>query len=164
MILPNQKHKTVLVSSSSSSSSSSESTLSDYSSDTAEILRKSAKKLKPFKQKTPQKARNNPPKEAVAEDTSILDHLTPHLSGDAFTHSNLNSPSHPINKFLNVTAEPPQGPLVQEPPTTIAQTPPSHTIAPKQENPNTIINPETQSPQNDDIPLLNQNKTTLNHK
>ncbi|KAK2449774.1 hypothetical protein QL285_008934 [Trifolium repens] len=50
MILPNQKHPTVLVSTSSSSSSSSESTLSDYSSDTvAEILRKSTRKLKSVK-------------------------------------------------------------------------------------------------------------------
>jgi hypothetical protein len=24
-----------------------------------------------------------------------LDHLIPHLSGDAFMHSNLNSPNHP---------------------------------------------------------------------
>jgi hypothetical protein len=119
MILPNQKHQTVVVSSSSLSSSSSEGTLSDYSSDTvAEILRKSSRKLKSFKskQKTPQKTKDTPPKKTDAEDTSILDHLTPDLSGDAFTHSNLNSPNHPINKFLNVSAEPPQEPLVQEPP------------------------------------------------
>jgi hypothetical protein len=114
MILPNQKHQTILVSTSSSSSSS-ESTLSDYSSDNvAEILRKSSRKLKSFKpkQKTPQKTKIPTPKKAAAENSSILDHLTPHLSGDAFTHSNLNSPSHPINKFSNVTAEPPQGPLI----------------------------------------------------
>ncbi|KAK2423122.1 hypothetical protein QL285_033597 [Trifolium repens] len=154
MILPNQKQGTVLVSS--SSSSSSESTLSDYITDIAEVLRKSTRKLKSFKQKTPQKTKNNSPKEAVAEDTSILDHLTPHLSGDAFTHSNLSSPNHPINNFLNVTTDPPQEPLVQEPPTTIVQIPPSHIVAPEQENPNTVINsePETQQqPQNDDIPL-----------
>jgi hypothetical protein len=34
-----------------------------------------------------------------------LDHLASHISGDAFTTSNLNSPNHPINKFLNVTTE-----------------------------------------------------------
>jgi hypothetical protein len=32
---------------------------------------------------------------------SVLDHLASHISGDAFTTSNLNSPNHPINKFLN---------------------------------------------------------------
>jgi hypothetical protein len=59
MILPNQQHKTILVSTSSSSSSSSESTPSDYSTDTQEILRKSAKNLnkikKNNKKKTPLK-------------------------------------------------------------------------------------------------------------
>jgi hypothetical protein len=112
--------------------------------------------LKRIKKKTPQKTKNNPPKEAVAKDTSILDHLTSHLSGDAFTHSNLNSPSHPINKFFNTTADPPQGPPAQEPPTIIVQTPPSHTAAPEKENPNIVIHSELetrQQTQNDDIPL-----------
>jgi hypothetical protein len=106
----------------SSSSSSSESTLSDYSTDTAEILRKSAKNLKTIKgnnkKKAPQKTTHNPPKEAVAKDTSILDHLISHLSGDAFTHSNLNSPNHPINKFVNATSEAPTEPPIQESPIT----------------------------------------------
>jgi hypothetical protein len=66
--------------------------------------------------KTPKKATNIPLKEAVVIDTSILDHLTSHLSGDAFTHSNLYSPNHPINKFVNTTSEPPQQPPVPEPP------------------------------------------------
>jgi hypothetical protein len=160
MILPNQKHQTVLVSTSSSSSSSSslESTLSDYSSDTvAEIIRNASRNLKSKskpKQRPQKKPKISAPKEGVAEDTSFLDHLTPHLSGDAFTHSNLNSPSHPINKFLNVTAEPSQGPIVQEPPIISVQTPPPHSVAPEQNNPNIIITsePETQPPQNDDIP------------
>ena len=69
------------------------------------------------------------PKEVVAEDTSFLDHLTPHLSGDAFTHSNLNSPNHPINKFLNVTSEAPQ-----EPPIITVQTPPPQSVVPEQDN------------------------------
>jgi hypothetical protein len=116
MILPNQKHQTILISTSSSSSSSSsstsEGTLSNCSSDTvAEIIKKAEKNLKSKtkpKQKTPQKTKIPTPKKVVAENTSFLDHLTPHLSGDAFTHSNLNSSNHPINKFLNVTSEAPQ--------------------------------------------------------
>jgi hypothetical protein len=146
MILPNQKHQTILVSTSSSSSSSSESTLSDYSSDiVAEIIRNSSRKLKSKpkpKQKTPQKTKITAPKKAVAENISILDHLTPHLSGDAFTHSNLNSPSHPINKFLNVTSKAPQGPVVQEPPIITVQTPPPHSVVPEQNTPNITITPE----------------------
>jgi hypothetical protein len=86
--------------------------------------------------KTPKKTTNIPPKEAVVIDTSILDHLTTHLSGDAFTHSNLDSPNHPINKFVNTTSEPPQNPPVQEPPITIVQTPPQ-IFASEQENPPT---------------------------
>ena len=83
--------------------------------------------------KVPKTTTNNPPKEAVVIDTSILDHLTTHLSGDAFTHSNLDSPNHPINKFVNTTSEPP----VQEPPITIVQTPPQNFVVPEQENPPT---------------------------
>ncbi|KAK2420575.1 hypothetical protein QL285_031286 [Trifolium repens] len=124
---------------SSSSSSSSEGTSSDYSTDSSELLRKSSKNLNKIqketpkkkiplkrtpKKKTPKKTTNNPPKETVVIDTSILDHLTSHLSGDAFTHSNLDSPNHPINKFVNTTSEPPQDPPVKEPPITIVQTPP----------------------------------------
>ncbi|KAK2436293.1 hypothetical protein QL285_021295 [Trifolium repens] len=142
----------------SQSSSSSESTLSNYSTDTQEVLRNSTKHLNKLKKnnppkkkiplkgthikKTPKKTTNIPPKEAVVIDTSILDHLTTHLSGDAFTHSNLDSPNHPINKFVNTTSEPPQNPPVQEPPIIIVQTPPQ-IFAPKQENPPTST-PATQ--------------------
>ncbi|WJX18703.1 NADH:ubiquinone reductase (H(+)-translocating) [Trifolium repens] len=135
-----------------SSSSSSEGTPSDYSTDTAELLRKSAKNLNkiqkktplkkaPLKRtpmkKTPKKTTNIPLKEVVVIDTSILDHLTSHLSGDVFTHSNLDSPNHPINKFVNTTTEPPQQPSVQEPPIIIVQTPPPNFVVSEQENPPT---------------------------
>ncbi|KAK2416254.1 hypothetical protein QL285_038666 [Trifolium repens] len=63
---------------------------------------KKAPKIKP---KPKQSTKTPATKEVVSEDNSFLDHLTPHLSGDAFTTSNLNSPNHPINKFLNVTTE-----------------------------------------------------------
>jgi hypothetical protein len=95
----------VILPSSSSSSSSSESTLSDYSTDTQEILRKSAKDLNKIKKnnkkktplkkiplkKAPQKTKNNPPKEVVTKDTSILDTLHPtcqvmHLPTQTWTH------------------------------------------------------------------------------
>ncbi|KAK2444065.1 hypothetical protein QL285_015120 [Trifolium repens] len=123
-------------------SSSSKGTFSDTSTDSSELLRKSSKhfnkiqKETPMK-KTPEKTKNNPPEETIVIDTSILDHLTTHLSGDAFTHSNLNSPNHPINKFLNNTSEPPQDPPIQEPPITIVRTPPPIFVAPEQENPPT---------------------------
>ncbi|KAK2450789.1 hypothetical protein QL285_009889 [Trifolium repens] len=125
--------------------SSSESTSSDYSTDSSELLRKSSKYLNKTHKKTPmkkapfkrtlKKTKNNPPEETIVIDTSILDHLTTHLSGDAFTHSNLNSPNHPINKFVNTTSEPPQEPPVQEPPITIVQTPPQNFVASEQEKP-----------------------------
>jgi hypothetical protein len=41
-------------------------------------------------------------KEYASDGNSVLDHLVSHISGDSFTTSNLNSPNHPINKFLNV--------------------------------------------------------------
>ncbi|KAK2382302.1 hypothetical protein QL285_069847 [Trifolium repens] len=140
------------ISSDSSSSSSSEGTLSDSSSETISEVIKRAPEPKP---KSKPKTKLSAPKEVVAEDTSFLDHLTPHLSGDAFTHSNLNSPNHPINKFLNVTAETPK-PVVQEPPTITVQTPPPHVVAPEQENPNTTITsePKIPPPQNDETSQL----------
>ncbi|KAK2402627.1 hypothetical protein QL285_052128 [Trifolium repens] len=130
------------ISSDSSSSSSSEGTLSDSSSESISEVIKRAPEPKP-------KSPKSKPKEVVAEDTSFLDHLTPHLSGDAFTHSNLNSPNHPINKFLNVTAKTPIKPVVQESPIIIVETPPPHFAAPEQNSPNTIITsePKKQTPQ-----------------
>ncbi|KAK2381479.1 hypothetical protein QL285_069073 [Trifolium repens] len=132
--------------SSDSSSSSSDGTLNDSSSETISEVIKSAPKPKP---KSKPYSKISTPKEVVAEDTSFLDHLTPHLSGDAFTHSNLNSPNHPINKFLNVTAETPIKPVVQEPPIISVETPSPHSAAPEQNCPNTIntSEPEKQTPQ-----------------
>ncbi|KAK2448968.1 hypothetical protein QL285_008207 [Trifolium repens] len=117
------------------SSSSSEGTYSDTSTDSSELHRKSTKNLNKHNKTTPVKKaplkrtlikktpkKNNPPKETI--DTSILDHLTTHLSGDAFIHSNLDSPNHLINKFVNTTSEPPQDTPVQEPPIILVQTPP----------------------------------------
>ncbi|KAK2428868.1 hypothetical protein QL285_027353 [Trifolium repens] len=119
------------------SSSSSEGTSSDTSTDSSELLRKSSKYLKKTQKKTPKKTKNISPEENIIIDTSILDHLTTHLSGDAFTQSNLDSPNHPINKFVITTSEPLQDPPVQEPPIIIVQTPPHNTVVPEQENPPT---------------------------
>jgi hypothetical protein len=125
-------------------SSSSEGPFSNTSTDSSEqlirfdkIQKETSKKKIPVKRtpmkKTLKKTKTKPQEETITIDTSILDqptnttrktpsildHLTTHLSGDAFTHSNLESPNHPINKFVNNTSEPPQDPPVQEPPITI---------------------------------------------
>ncbi|KAK2427029.1 hypothetical protein QL285_025637 [Trifolium repens] len=64
---------------------------------------------------------------------SVLDHLQQHLSGDAFTHSNPNSP--PRFSFINTTADS----IAQEPPTNQAiQTPPPSLDHISQENPPTF--------------------------
>ncbi|WJX77044.1 hypothetical protein P8452_60387 [Trifolium repens] len=49
---------------------------------------------------------------------SVLDHLQQHLSGDAFTHSNPNSPRFPIIKpsTVQTTQEPPIAQSIQTPP------------------------------------------------
>ncbi|KAK2407592.1 hypothetical protein QL285_043196 [Trifolium repens] len=68
-----------------------------------------------------------------ANTESVLDHLQQHLSGDAFTHSNPNSPHH--FSFINTTADS----IAQEPPTIQAiQTPPSSLDHISQENPPTF--------------------------
>jgi hypothetical protein len=59
------------------------------------------KGLKPKPTPKPQSTKTPIVKEFVSEGNSVLDHLTSHISGDAFTTSNLNSPNHPINKFLS---------------------------------------------------------------
>ncbi|KAK2369623.1 hypothetical protein QL285_082745 [Trifolium repens] len=126
MILPNQTQPRIIISSSPSSSSSDsslEDTLTDSSSETISEIIKKAPKPKP---KPKQKIKTSPPKGIVSEDNSFLDHLTPHLSGDAFTTSNLNSPNHPINKFVNATTE-----TFPEPPIIIAQAQPLHFAAPE---------------------------------
>ncbi|KAK2354089.1 hypothetical protein QL285_091648 [Trifolium repens] len=129
-----------------SSSSSSEGTSSDYSTDSSELLRKSAKYLKKAQKETPKKTKNNQPEETIIIDTTILDHLSTHLTGDAFTHSNKNSPN--LFQFVNTTSELPQDPPVQEPPIIPVQTPPPTFVTPEQENPPT----STPVIQNDTIP------------
>ncbi|WJX57749.1 NADH:ubiquinone reductase (H(+)-translocating) [Trifolium repens] len=129
-----------------SSSSSSEATLSDSSIDSDELIskldriaRERAKKKKSIK-RTPKKtipiSSDEEEDNTIPEqpsNTSVLDHLTTHLSGDAFTHSNRNSPhqSPPVN-----TTEPP----VQ----TIQTPPPSHDDIAQE-------NPPTFTPVQDDI-------------
>jgi hypothetical protein len=131
--------------SSSSSSSSSEGTLSDSSIDSTEVLaefdkleKEKEKKKKPVKKtqfkRTTKRTTKQPihissdEEPLIVIDTtileqppntsSILDHLTQHLSGDAFTHSNPNSP--PPFPFVNTTTDQP----IQEPPAQTIQTPP----------------------------------------
>ncbi|KAK2403232.1 hypothetical protein QL285_052688 [Trifolium repens] len=126
------------------SSSSSEGTSSDYSTDSSELLRKSAKNLKKAQKETPKKTKNKQPEETIIIDTTILYHLSTHLTGDAFTHSNTNSPNH--LQFVNTTSELPQDPPVQEPPIILVKTPPPTFVASEQENsPTPVI-------QNDTIP------------
>ncbi|WJX57137.1 hypothetical protein P8452_42725 [Trifolium repens] len=138
----------------SSSSSSSEGTLSDASTDSSELLerfdklQKEKSKKKVHVKKTIKKPNDNSPeKENIVIDTSILDqptnttrqsptileHLSTHLSGDAFTHSNTNSPSH--FQFVNTIPDPPLNPPAQEPP---IQTPPPSLDEIAQENPPTF--------------------------
>jgi hypothetical protein len=151
--------------------SSSEGTHSDYSSDTiAEIIKNASKrskskpKSKP-KQKPYQKTKIPAPEEAVAEETSVLNHLTPHLSGDPFRTSNLNSPNHPKNKFLNVTSETSQGPVIQEPPIISVQEPPLNFVVSEQNNPNTTITsePDKQPPTQTFIPESPPQNIEISH-
>ncbi|KAK2403177.1 hypothetical protein QL285_052638 [Trifolium repens] len=119
---------------SSSSSSSSEGTSSDTSTDSSELIEKldkiqkeQDKKKIPVK-RTLKKPKNNPPaEENITIDTSILDqptnttrksptileHLSTHLSGDAFTHSNTNSPDQ--FHFVNTSSDLPIDPPIPEP-------------------------------------------------
>ncbi|KAK2422918.1 hypothetical protein QL285_033411 [Trifolium repens] len=150
VVLPNPKP--------SSSSSSSDETLSDSSIDEfiAKLdkeVKEKQKKKKPSKKihfkRTTKRTTKKPIHISSDEDPpiiidttildqpvnpeSVLDHLTQHLSGDAFTHSNPNSP--PRFPFINTTADP----SVQEPPTTqVIQTPPPSLDHISQENPPTF--------------------------
>ncbi|KAK2357151.1 hypothetical protein QL285_094451 [Trifolium repens] len=128
---------------SSSSSSSSEGTSSDTSTDSSELIEKLDKIQKEQKKKIPvkrtlKKPKINPPaKENITIDTSILDqptnttrksptileHLSTHLSGDAFTHSNTASPDqfHFVNTTSNLPSDPPlPEPQIQSPPSSLA--------------------------------------------
>jgi hypothetical protein len=143
MILHNPPTQTVNISSSSSSdssSSSSEETLSDSSHETISVLLKKGPKPKP-QTKTPVV------KEFVSDGNYVLDHLTSHISGDAFTTSNLNSPNHPINRFLsdpvhgNFDPEPEIPQNIPPPPKSheyVFRASPMHFATPEQEIHNTI--------------------------
>ena len=137
-----------------SSSSSSDETLSDSSIDSTELIAEldklekvKEKKKKPVKKHTKRTTKKpihiasdeEPPiiidtstLDQPANTPSVLDHLTQHLSGDAFTHSNPNSPPH--FPFINTTADPP----IQGPPNQTIQTPPSSLDNISQENPPTF--------------------------
>jgi uncharacterized protein (DUF305 family) len=111
--------------------SSSEGTLTDSSSESLEEIIKQAPKPR---SKPKQTTKTTATKEVVSEDNSFLDHLTPHLSGDAFTTSNLNSPNHPINKFLNVTTETLQEPEIHQTSPMITEPKQVHPKPPYQNN------------------------------
>ncbi|KAK2450833.1 hypothetical protein QL285_009929 [Trifolium repens] len=149
------------------SSSSSEETLSDSSIDITELIAKldriakeKAKKKKPVKETLKRTTKKSIPISSDEEEdiiieqptnTSILDHLTTHLSGDAFTHSNTNSPLH--CPFVNTTANPP----VQEPPVQTIQTPPPSLDDIAQENPPTF------TPIQDDIMIHSEQQIQSPH-
>jgi hypothetical protein len=88
-------------------------------------------------------------KEYASDGNSVLDHLVSHISGDAFTTSTLNSPNHPINKFLsvpvhiNVDPEPeisyniPSPPPLKSP-ECVFRASPMHIATPEQEIHNSI--------------------------
>ncbi|KAK2393124.1 NADH:ubiquinone reductase (H(+)-translocating) [Trifolium repens] len=140
---------------SSSSSSSSDETLSDTSIDSTELIaeldnleKKKEKETKKIPVKRIlKKSKHNPPEEDnITIDTSILDqsnttrksptileHLSTHLSGDAFTHSNTTSPDQ--FHFVNTTSNLPSDPPLPEPQ---IQTPPSSLADIKQEDPPTF--------------------------
>ncbi|KAK2404641.1 hypothetical protein QL285_053960 [Trifolium repens] len=143
----------------SSSSSSSDETLSDTSIDSTELIaeldnleKKKEKETKKIPVKrTLKKPKINPPaEENITIDTSILDqptnktrksptileHLSTHLSGDAFTHSNTASPDqfHFVNTTSNLPSDPPlPEPQIQTPPSSLAdieqEDPPTFTPA-----------------------------------
>ncbi|KAK2356139.1 hypothetical protein QL285_093494 [Trifolium repens] len=157
MIVPTQ---TVEISSSSSSSdsvsSSSEETVSDSSQEKISTLLKRGPQLNPKSKPTskPQSYKTPIVKEFVSEGNSVLDHLVSHISGDAFTTFNLNSPNHPINKFLsdphitNADPEPETHYNIPSPPPpksleVFFQASPMHYVAPEQDNSITIseLNP-----------------------
>ncbi|KAK2374352.1 hypothetical protein QL285_075322 [Trifolium repens] len=141
-----------------SSSSSFDETLSDTSIDSTELIaeldnleKKKEKETKKIPVKRIlKKSKHNPPEEDnITIDTSILDqsnttrksptileHLSTHLSGDAFTHSNTTSPDqfHFVNTTSNLPSDPPlPEPQIQTPPSSLAdieqEDPPTFTPA-----------------------------------
>ncbi|KAK2422015.1 hypothetical protein QL285_032583 [Trifolium repens] len=92
-----------------------------------------------------------------ANTESVLDHLQQHLSGDAFSNSNPNSPPH--FPFTNTTTDS----TVQEPPITqVIQTPPpsldhiSQEQTPLQDEAVAHSEAQQQTPQNSPIPTANE--------
>ncbi|KAK2356795.1 hypothetical protein QL285_094119 [Trifolium repens] len=88
---------------------------------------------------------------------SVLDHLSQHLCGDAFTNSNPNSP--PRFPFMNPTNDS----IAQEPPITqVIQTPPpsldhiSQEQTPLQDETIAHSEAQQQTPQNSQIPTVNE--------
>ncbi|KAK2374399.1 hypothetical protein QL285_075365 [Trifolium repens] len=156
---------------SASSSSSSERTSSDTNTDSSELIEKldkiqkeKSKKNIPVK-KTLKKPKNNSPEEEnIFIDTSILDqptnttrksptileHLATHLSGDAFTHSNSNSPNqfHFVNTSSDLplqTLPPSLADIKQENPPTF--TPVQDEVMTHSEHHNVTPNSPHQSPE-----------------
>ncbi|KAK2374582.1 hypothetical protein QL285_075534 [Trifolium repens] len=141
------------------SSSSSEETLSDSSIDSTELIAELDKlekvKKKPVQKHTKRITKKpihiasdeespiiidtsilNQPTNTTRKSPTILDHLSTHLSGDAFTHSNTASPDqfHFVNTTSNLPSDPPlPEPQIQSPPSSLAdieqEDPPTFTPA-----------------------------------
>ncbi|KAK2366666.1 hypothetical protein QL285_080023 [Trifolium repens] len=141
-------------------SSSSEETLSDSSIDSTELIAE-LDKLEKVKRKPVQKHTKRITKKLIhivsdeespilidtsildqpinttaTKSPTILDHLSTHLSGDAFTHSNTASPDqfHFVNTTSNLPSDPPlPEPQIQSPPSSLAdieqEDPPTFTPA-----------------------------------
>ncbi|KAK2394345.1 hypothetical protein QL285_056187 [Trifolium repens] len=76
---------------------------------------------------------DQPTNTTTIKSATILDHLSTHLSGDAFTHSNTASPDH--FHFVNTTSNLPSDPPLPEP---HIQSPPSSLADIEQEDPPTF--------------------------
>ncbi|KAK2375963.1 hypothetical protein QL285_076809 [Trifolium repens] len=148
------------------SSPSSEGTSSDASTDSSELIEKldklqkeQSKKKIPAKRTLKKRKHNSPEEENIFIDTSILDqptntirksstileHLSTHLSGDAFTYSNTNSPDQ--FHFVNASSDLPIDPPIPEPP---IQTSPTFTPAQDEvmnHSEHTIAEPSTPQPE-----------------
>ncbi|KAK2357221.1 hypothetical protein QL285_094514 [Trifolium repens] len=107
-------------------SSSSEETLSDSSIDSTELIAALDKLEK-------EKPVHKPTNTTTIKSPTILDHLSTHLSGDAFTHSNTASPDH--FHFVNTTSNLPSDSPLPEPQ---IQSPPSSLADIEQEDPPTF--------------------------
>ncbi|WJX57181.1 NADH:ubiquinone reductase (H(+)-translocating) [Trifolium repens] len=126
-------------------SSSSEETLSDSSIDSTELIAELDKleKEKPVHKPTKRITKkpilivsdeesptiidtsilDQPTNTTTIKSPTILDHLSTHLSGDAFTHSNTASPDHFhfVNTASNLPSDPPlPEPQIQSPPSSLA--------------------------------------------